>query len=89
MKIEIKKINLSTVLFSVFPLAVFVVMLLSAFVEIFNPEATISFAYVMGLVMRAIQGTLIALVSAVFFVLSYNLFCALGIRGVRVDLEDK
>jgi hypothetical protein len=64
-------------------------MLLSAFVEIFNPEATISFAYVMGLVMRAIQGTLIALVSAVFFVLSYNLFCALGIRGVRVDLEDK
>ena len=70
MKIEIKKINLSTVLFSVFPLAVCVVMLLSAFVEIFNPEATISFAYVMGLVMRAIQGTLIALVSAVFFVLS-------------------
>ena len=89
MKIEIKKINLSTVLFSVFPLAVFVVMLLSACVEIFNPEAVISFAYIMGLIMRAIQGTLIALVSAVFFVLAYNAFCALGIRGVRVDLEDK
>ena len=89
MKIGIKKINLSTVLFSVFPLAVFVVMLLSACVEIFNPEAAISFAYIMGLIMRAIQGTLIALVSAVFFVLAYNAFCALGIRGVRVDLEDK
>ena len=89
MKIELKKINLSTVLFSVFPLAVFVVMLLSACVEIFNPEAAISFAYIMGLIMRAIQGTLIALVSAVFFVLAYNAFCALGIRGVRVDLEDK
>ena len=76
-------------MFSVFPLAVFVVMLLSACVEIFNPEAAISFAYIMGLIMRAIQGTLIALVSAVFFVLAYNAFCALGIRGVRVDLEDK
>lgn len=89
MKVEIKKIGISTVLFSVFPLAVFVVMLLSAFMEVFNPDAVISAAYVMGLVMRAIQSTLLFLLSTVFFLLAYNLFCAIGIRGVRVELEDK
>ena len=89
MRVEIKKIGSSTVLFSVFPLAVFVVMLLSAFMEIFNPDAVISVAYIMGLVMRAIQSTLLFLVSTVFFLLAYNLLCAVGIRGVRVELEDK
>ncbi len=89
MKVEIKKIGISSLLFSVFPLAVFVVMLVSAFMEVFNPEATISMAYVMGLVMRAIQGTLLVLVSAVFFLLAYNVLRAVGIRGVQVELEDK
>ncbi len=89
MKVEIKKIGISTVLFSVFPLAVFVVMLLSAFMEVFNPDAVVNAAYVMGLVMRSIQSTLLFLVSSVFFLLAYNLLCAVGIRGVRVELEDK
>ncbi len=89
MKVEIKKIGISTVLFSVFPLAVFVVMLLSAFMEVFNPDAAITAAYVMSLIIRAIQGTLLFLVSTVFFLLAYNLLCAVGIRGVRVELEDK
>ncbi len=89
MKVEIKKIGISTVLFSVFPLAVFVVMMLSALMEVFNPEAVINAAYIMGLIMRAIQSTLLFLVSTVFFLLAYNLLCAVGIRGVRVELEDK
>ena len=89
MKVEIKKIGISSLLFSVFPLAVFVVMLVSAFMEVFNPEASINMAYVMGLMMRAIQGTLLVLVSSVFFLLAYNLLCAVGIRGVHVELEDK
>ena len=89
MKVEIKKIGVSTVLFSVFPLAVFVVMLIGAFLEIFNPDATLNVTYLMSLIMRAIQGTLLFLVSTVFFLWAYNLLCALGIHGVRVELEDK
>ena len=89
MKVEIKKISIMTVLFSVFPLAVFVVMLISAFLELFSPEAVFNMTYLMGLVMRAIQSTVLFLVSTVFFLLAYNLFCAIGIRGVRVILEDK
>ncbi len=89
MKVEIKKIAVKDVLFSVFPLAVFVIMLLTACLEIFKPEATLTVSYLMGLVLYAIQGTLIFLVSTVVFVAVYNFLCALGIRGVRVELEDK
>ena len=89
MKVEIKKIAVKDVLFSVFPLAVFVVMLLTAFLEVFKPEASITASYVMGLVMFAIQGTIIFLVSTVVFLVVYNFLCALGIRGVQVELEDK
>lgn len=89
MKVEIKKIGIMTVLFSAFPLAVFIVMLVSAFFELFNPEVTLNMAYFMGLVMRAIQGTILFLVSTVFFLLAYNVLNAMGIRGVQVTLEDK
>ncbi len=89
MKVEIKKVAVKDVLFSVFPLAVFVIMLLTACLEIFKPEATLTVSYLMGLVLYAIQGTLIFLVSAVVFVAVYNFLCALEIRGVRVELEDK
>ena len=89
MKVEIKKIGIMTVLFSAFPLAVFIVMLVSAFFELFNPEVTLNMAYFMGLVMRAIQGTILFLVSAVFFLLAYNVLNAMGIRGVQIMLEDK
>ena len=89
MKVEIKKVSIKDVLFSVFPLAVFIVMLLTAFLEVFKPEASITATYLMGLVMFAIQGTIIFLVSTVVFLAVYNFLCTLGIRGVRVDLEDK
>ncbi len=89
MRVEIKKIGISNVIFSAFPVAVFVVMLVTALVELFNPDGAISLDYIMSLVMRAIQGTLLTLVSVVFFLLAYNILCAVGIRGVRVELEDK
>lgn len=89
MKIEIKRIGIMSVLFSVFPLAVFVVMLVSSFMDVFNPDAAINLTYIMSLIMRAIQGTLLFLVGVVCFLFTYNLLCAIGIRGVHVDLEDK
>lgn len=89
MKVEIKKVAIKDVLFSVFPLAVFVVMLLTAFLEVFKPQSSITASYLMGLIMFAIQGTIIFLVSTVVFLAVYNFLCTLGIRGVRVELEDK
>ena len=89
MKVEIKKITIKDVLFSAFPLAVFVLMLMTACLEVFKPEASLTVSYLMGLVMFAIQGTILFLVSTVVFLLVYNFLCTLGIRGVRVELEDK
>lgn len=89
MKVELKKIAVRDVLFSAFPLAIFAIMLLTAVVEIFKPEATVSASYIMGLLLFAITGTLLFLVSTVLFLWVYNFLCALGIRGVRVELEDK
>ena len=89
MRVEIKKIGISNVIFSAFPVAVFVVMLITALLELFNPDGAITLDYIMTLIMRSIQGTLLALVSVVFFLLAYNILCAVGIRGVRVELDDK
>ena len=89
MKLEIKKISIKDVLFSVFPLAVFVLMLMTACLEVFKPEATLTVSYLMGLVMFAIQGTILFLVSVIVFLFVYNFLCSLGVRGIRVELEDK
>jgi len=89
MKLEIKKIKITSLLFSVFPVAVFAVMFLGSFMDMFNPEASINLTYMVQLTIRAIQETILFLVSAVVFLWVYNLLCALGIRGVRVELEDK
>ena len=89
MKVEIKKVHIGSVLFSVFPLAVFVVMLCGAFIEFFSPDASFGIAYFMGLIMRAIQGTLLFLLGTVAFLVVYNALQALGLRGVHVELEDK
>lgn len=89
MKIEIKKVAVRDVLFSAFPLAIFGILLLTAVVEIFKPEATVSASYIFGLLLFAITGTLLFLISAALFVWIYNLLCSLGVRGVRVEVEDK
>ncbi|MBR4682268.1 MAG: hypothetical protein IKP06_03075 [Elusimicrobiaceae bacterium] len=89
MKVEIKRVSIVKVLFSVFPLAVFAVMLLSALTELFSPEVSFNLTSLMVMIMRSIQGTILFLVSTALFLLVYNGLCALGIRGVQVELEDK
>lgn len=89
MKVEIKKVGVWHLLFSVFPVAVFVVMLLSGFLETFSPEVTVDINFIMRTIMNSIVSTLLFLLSAVFFLLAYNILCSMGIRGIRVELEDK
>ncbi len=89
MKVEIKKISILNVIFSVFPVAVFVVMLIGGIMNMFNPEVSLNMAFVVNMIMSAIVNTLLFLVFTVFFLLAYNLLCGVGIRGVSVVLEDK
>ncbi len=89
MKVEIKKIGILNVIFSVFPVAVFVVMLISGIMGMFSPEVSFNLSFIMNMIMSAIVNTLLFLVFAVFFLLAYNILCGIGIRGVCIELEDK
>ncbi len=89
MKVEIKKIGILNVIFSVFPVAVFVIMLISGILGMFSPDVTFNLSFLMNMIMSAIINTLLFLVYTVFFLLAYNILCGIGIRGVSVVLEDK
>lgn len=89
MKVEIKKIGVLNVIFSVFPVAVFVIMLISGILGMFGPDVSFSLSFLMNMIMSAIINTLLFLVYTVVFLLAYNILCGIGIRGVSVELEDK
>lgn len=89
MKVEIKKIGVLNVIFSVFPVAVFVVMLISGIMGMFGPDQSFTVSFFMSMVMQAILNTLLVLVFTVFFLWAYNLLSAIGVRAVTVELEDK
>ena len=85
----VKRIGVLKVIFSVFPVAVFVVMLLSGFMGMFSPDSALTVSFLMNMLMQAILNTLLFLVFTVFFLLAYNILTGIGIRGVVVELEDK
>lgn len=89
MKIEIKKIGIMGVIFSVFPVAVFIVMLIGSIVNIFSPEVSFSMSFLMNMVLQAILNTLIFLLFTAVFLFVYNFLTGIGVRGVTVELEDK
>lgn len=89
MKIEIKKVGLLSTFFSVFPVAVFAVMFYYGILEMFSPDVPFTFGILMTMIMNAIVNTILFLLATAVFLLVYNGLCAIGIRGVRVDLEDK
>ncbi|MGB2579806.1 ABC-type polysaccharide/polyol phosphate export permease [Elusimicrobium simillimum] len=91
MRIEIKKVSIMSMLFSALPIAVFAVMLIWGLINIFggNQTSTSVFGLIMSAVAMAVVRTLILMVCAVVGGFVYNLLCAIGLKGFRMDLEDK
>ena len=89
MKVEIKKIGIMNVIFSVFPVAIFVIMLVSGILGMFTPDTPFTISFFMNMIMSAILNTLLFLVYTVVFLFAYNVLCGIGIRGVCIHLEDK
>lgn len=89
MRVEIRKIGILKVLFSAFSVAVFVVMLISGIMGMFEPGAAFTLSFLMNMIMQAIINTLLFLVYTVFFLFTYNLLCGIGVRGVQLELEDR
>ena len=89
MKVELKKIGVLNVIFSAFPVAVFMVMLANAILNIFSPDMAFNAAFFMNMIMQAILNTLLFLVFTVLFLFVYNILCGIGVRPVTVELQDK
>ena len=89
MRVALKKIGIFNVIFSAFPVAVFLVMLLSGILDLFSPDTVFNMKFFMNMIMQAIVNTVIFFVFTVAFLFVYNLLCAIGIRPVTVVLEDK
>ena len=64
-------------------------MLISGILGIFSPDMSFGVKFLMTMIMQAILNTLLFLVFTVCFLWAYNLLCAIGVRAVTVELEDK
>ncbi|MCL2887870.1 MAG: hypothetical protein FWF35_00950 [Elusimicrobia bacterium] len=88
MRIEIKKISIVSLLTSAFAPAVFIIMLISSLSMIFTPSDSPFFNVLMQAVFIAIVKTLIIMICAVIGAFVYNFLCAVGMKGLKLDLED-
>lgn len=88
MKLEIKSINLSSVVFSVYPLVLFVLSALNALFAIGDLTDYTMMQKIMQVVLWTLAQTLSLVVVSLVLVFIYNLFCSFGIRGIRFDIEE-
>ena len=89
MKVALKRIGILNVIFSAFPVAVFVVMLVGGVIDLFRPDTVFNMKFLMNMVMQAIVNTVIFFVFTIAFLFVYNLLCTIGVRPVTVVLEDR
>ncbi len=88
MKLELKNISLSSIVFSVYPLIAFALSLVNnVFAVSILGEYTITERILQGLIWT-VGDTAVLLVGTVVVAFLYNLFCSFGIRGVRFSIEE-
>lgn len=88
MKLEIKNINLVSVVFSVYPLVLFVLSFLNAVFAIGDLSDYTFMQKIMQIVLWTLAQTLSLTVVSLAMVFIYNLFCSFGMRGIRFEIEE-
>lgn len=88
MKIEIKKISVLSLVFSALPVAVFAVMVLGSIIDLSQSEGGVGMAVLGSALLNALISTFMVIVFAVIGGFVYNFLSALGLRALRVELED-
>jgi len=88
MRIEIKKISIASLLVSALPVIIFIISFIYSLQAVFTPSAVPFFNVLMQAVLIAIAKTVIILVCVIVGAFVYNLLCAVGMKGVKFDLED-
>ncbi len=94
MRLEIKNINISSLLFSSVPVVVFILGLLGAIITFFfTPGPAIYtmtiFKKLIAIGMYSLMYTLLVVALLVFVVFVYNFFTSIvGLRGIKFDIEE-
>jgi len=88
MKLEIKNINLLSVVFSVYPLVLFVLSFLNAIFAIGDLSDYTFVQKIMQLVLWTLAQTLSLVVISLALAFVYNLLCSFGMKGIRFEIEE-
>jgi len=88
MKIEIKNINIKSIILSAFPLLVFVLCLINYTLQVTTLQDLDLMQKVLQIVLWTLSDTMVYLVIFIFAAFVYNLFCSFGIRGLTFTLEE-
>ena len=88
--LEIKRISLKSLVFSAYPLVVFVFILLSSYFELgdlIDPEAGF-FATATQVMLFSLIRTAVIVLFSVLAAFLYNLLSSFGMKGVRISLTE-
>lgn len=88
--LEIKRISLKSLVFSAYPLIVFVFILLSSYFELgdlIDPEAGF-FAMATQVMLFSLIRTAVIVLFSVLAAFLYNLLSSFGMKGIRISLAE-
>lgn len=88
MKIEIKNINLKSIILSAFPLLVFALCLVNYVLQISSMPDLSLIQQVLQIILWTLVDTMVYLVLIVIAAFVYNLFCSFGIKGLTFTVEE-
>ncbi|MBO4707966.1 MAG: hypothetical protein J5594_05375 [Elusimicrobiaceae bacterium] len=88
MKIEIKNINLKSIILSAFPLLVFVLCLVNYVLQVSSMPDMSLMQQILQIILWTLVDTMVYLVLIVISAFVYNLFCSFGMRGLTFTVEE-
>ncbi|MBT3393017.1 MAG: hypothetical protein HN833_04370 [Elusimicrobiaceae bacterium] len=89
MKIELKSVPLSSLVFSVYPIACFAIGIVYSIINAFyTTYATVS-AMLTQVMLMSVAYMFMLVFASVIFMMIYNLLCSMGMKGIVLNVEDK
>ena len=88
MKIEIKNINLKSIILSAFPLLVFALCLVNYVLQVSSLPDMSLMQQILQIILWTLVDTMVYLVLIVISAFIYNLFCSFGMKGLTFTVEE-
>ncbi|MDR1123726.1 MAG: hypothetical protein LBL61_03835 [Elusimicrobiota bacterium] len=88
MKLEIRKITISSLVLSAYPLVLFGLAMARALLAPPDFGDASAGQMVMQVILGILVETAVMLMLSVIIAFVYNLFCSFGIKGIRFDIEE-